>query len=151
MDAARFDRLTLSFAEGRSRRGVLASVAAGLAALGVDPGLDAEAKRRKKKGKKKKNKKCKNGKKRCNGKCVNLNKNSELCGSCGNVCPPGTSCQNGSCTCLTECCANSDCVGSEVCQNGACIGGCPNECCQQSDCPPETPTCIGGSCCTNCT
>jgi hypothetical protein len=41
-----------------------------------------------------------------NGGCVNTAKDILNCGSCGNVCPPGASCNNGTCTCgsgLTFC------------------------------------------------
>lgn len=162
MDADRFDRLTLSFAEIRARRGLLRSAAAavvGLAGLtglgGPGFGSDPEvAANRKKKGKSQNKKKCKGkNKKKCNGICAKIKKDPENCGDCGIVCPDDApSCQKGSCTCLDECCVDEDCEGTEVCQSGSCV--CLDECCVDEDCPTggvcdPNGTCDCGQCCFN--
>lgn len=164
MDTDRFDYLTRSFAISDSRRGIMKLAAAGLAALGIDSALADEAGAAKcvkpgrrcktRNGKKKCCRgskcvgttcQCKGNKEQCGKQCVNLNNNSKNCGSCGNPCPSGSSCESGLCTndCPDECCANSDCPGTEVCQDGSCT--CTTECCRHSDCS-GSEICQGGSC-----
>jgi hypothetical protein len=41
---------------------------------------------------------CNQGYTLCNGRCVNLQTNTDHCGSCGHVCPVGQSCGNGVCS-----------------------------------------------------
>jgi hypothetical protein len=73
----------------------------------------------------------------CNGACVPIS--NENCGTCGEVCTGGQTCQNGQCTCpsgQTDCsgtcknlntdqlnCGGCGTVCTGVCQNGACT--CP--------------------------
>jgi hypothetical protein len=40
---------------------------------------------------------CPEGKSRCGDRCVNLKRNENHCGSCGNRCAPGEECDNGEC------------------------------------------------------
>jgi hypothetical protein len=40
---------------------------------------------------------CPEGQRRCNDRCVNLDRNENHCGSCGNRCAPGEECDNGEC------------------------------------------------------
>gem|GEM_PF-2379465 len=63
----------------------------------------------------------------CMGMCMDLRANFTNCGTCGNVCPNGSTCQNGECTCSN---------GLEIC-NGVCVdinnsathcGACGNPC-----------------------
>ncbi|SRR5579871_1667136 len=75
----------------------------------------------------------------CGGICTDTSNDRNNCGVCGNVCPPGVTCHNGTCGCLpgqTNCsgtcrdisidpqncgaCGNACGVGM-VCQNGACV------------------------------
>jgi hypothetical protein len=80
----------------------------------------------------------------CSGTCASLNSDNANCGACGNACPAGNVCSNGSCqlSCqqgLDDCsgtCANlmSDtancgacgtaCAAGEVCSNGQCALSC---------------------------
>jgi hypothetical protein len=41
---------------------------------------------------------CPSGQTKCKGTCVNLQTNSQNCGSCGHVCASGQVCCNGTCT-----------------------------------------------------
>ena len=128
MDSDHFDGLTRTFALAKTRRaalgGLLAWGVAGVAILAAD---DAAA------GKKK----CPKGKKRCGGRCRNLKIDPANCGRCGNRCPTGGQCQNGSCTCPT---GETDCEGTCVnlfvdAQN---CGACGNDCIQDE--------CFHGAC-----
>ena len=75
----------------------------------------------------------------CGGICTDTSHDRNNCGACGNVCPPGVSCSNGTCGCLpgqTICsgtcrdtrsdpqncgaCGNACGVG-QICRGGACV------------------------------
>ena len=64
------------------------------------------------------------------GTCVNLSSDRTNCGTCGNVCPAGQGCSNG--TCAAPCGGFSGCGGS-----AALNGGCPSG------------TVVCGNCCTD--
>lgn len=75
---------------------------------------------------------CGSGQTYCSGRCVDLTNDANHCGSCGNVCGAGTSCQNGTCT--SE---SGSCGGGGVMCNGVCTfleydphncGACGNDC-----------------------
>lgn len=87
---------------------------------------------------------CPPGLTHCGVLCVDLTTDPGNCGSCGNACPTGASCQNGSCSCP---------AGQTAC-GGMCVNTSsdPNNCgiCGMS-CPPginsgTPPTCCGGVC-----
>ena len=111
MDGSRFDHLARRWA---TRRTAIGGLVAGLAGLA---GLDAEAKRKRKRNetatmpgrvsgthavlsekKKKKKKKCKGGTIKCGKKlCVNASTDARNCGACGNACGSGQACVGGAC------------------------------------------------------
>jgi hypothetical protein len=95
---------------------------------------------------------CPGGSTLCNGVCVNLLWNSQNCGSCGNACPEGLVCQNGSC---------APCTGGLTYCWGICrdILNDPNFCgttCENAVYCGEFYVCVGGQCqpadppCTDC-
>jgi hypothetical protein len=64
----------------------------------------------------------------CNGTCIDTNVDLLNCGACGNVCPLGKACINGTCTCLpgqTPC--NGTCTDTsfDLRNCGACGNVCP--------------------------
>ena len=73
---------------------------------------------------------CPSGTTNCGGTCVNLTTfqtDPQNCGTCGNICPPGTACSSGECLSLCSggqscCCQCSYC---QVDENGFCIPGAP--------------------------
>ncbi len=81
---------------------------------------------------------CLPGQMLCNGTCVDTSVDVLNCGACGNVCPLGKACNNGTCSCL---------AGLNLC-NGTCTdtsfdlrncGKCGNIC-------PPGKDCIKGEC-----
>jgi hypothetical protein len=95
----------------------------------------------------------------CGGRCVDLNNDSNNCGTCGNICGGGTACVNGTCTgggnecpdgqtrcgdvCVNLSTDDSNCGAcGNVCQNGA---TCSNGICSGGgeDCPSGTARCNG--------
>ena len=62
----------------------------------------------------------------CDGKCVDMMRNPNACGGCGNVCKKKESCIDGICQTKTEeknCCGDAckQCESNEKCSNGKCI------------------------------
>ncbi len=116
MDDGHFDLLTVSFADLRSRRGMVRVLATGaLAALGLLSVSSGEA-RKKKKGNKKKPQ-CQESETLCGNQCVDLDTNPKHCGECDKECDPGQNCLFGDCvdTCSPVCaspevCCVADCV-----------------------------------------
>jgi hypothetical protein len=81
---------------------------------------------------------CPEGKSRCGDRCVNLDRNENHCGSCGNRCPEGSECVGGTCDaapcidvpteqpCCRPCCCTClyfDEAGNDV---SSCLGGYPD-------------------------
>lgn len=107
MDGSRFDTLTRSLGDPRSRRGALASLVGGtLGLLGL---TETTAKKKKGKGNNKKRRRgrggqttapapaCAEGQTTCGGQCVLLTSDPQHCGACGTVCPAGNTCISGVC------------------------------------------------------
>lgn len=83
---------------------------------------------------------CPSGQTLCGGVCVDLNSNSNHCGSCGNTCPPGKICIGGACSCppgFVNCAGN--CVNLNT--DGNNCGACGQTC-------PPGKVCVGGICST---
>ena len=151
MDADRFDTLSRSLTEFRSRRTTLASLLGG--ALGLVGLAGAEAK-----------KKCQPCKKRKNGKCKGKKPDGTACpggaclgGSCvaaaatgGNGCPDGQRPCGTACILAGQCCTDTDCPTGATCCGRLCVettsdprhcGNCTTTC-------SAGTTCSGGRCCT---
>ncbi|MGH8327355.1 MAG: hypothetical protein ACRET2_11375 [Steroidobacteraceae bacterium] len=84
---------------------------------------------------------CPSGQTKCNGQCVDLESDTNNCGSCGNVCVSPSNCQNGQCQLVCEACGSGhQSPGMQVCVVGGaaqCVdtwtdpdncGGCGNVC-----------------------
>ena len=82
---------------------------------------------------------CPTGTTDCNGQCVDPNtffNTNQDCGSCGNACSGGKTCQNGQCRCP------NNCTGAQILNESTCT----------CECPPDTTLCWNGSCVSsNCT
>src|SRR5262245_44992354 len=136
-----FDELAKVLAEDVSRREALRRVGSVLAgALLAATGLGS-ASGQGRGGGGGGSKGCPSGQTKCKGKCVNLQSDSQNCGSCGHGCASGQVCCSGTCTPLgtnANCaaCGNA-CPAGSSCVNGQCSGasGCPAG---QTDC--------GGAC-----
>jgi hypothetical protein len=113
MGADRFDDLTKALAAGASRRGMLRAVVAAvggtvLANLARGSALAQPPS-------------CPAGRTRCEGVqgCVNLQNDPRNCGQCGNRCPPGARCAQGTCleACLPPVCGSAapQCGSIETC------------------------------------
>jgi hypothetical protein len=50
----------------------------------------------------------------CNGACANLKTDNANCGRCGNACPDGASCVQGSCQCASGTLCNGACVDTKT-------------------------------------
>ncbi|RME30307.1 MAG: hypothetical protein D6806_00395 [Deltaproteobacteria bacterium] len=75
----------------------------------------------------------------CGDVCVDTNNDSANCGGCGNACPTGTTCINGTCGCSgadVEMCGG-ECVNTKT--NNEHCGGCNRPC-------PTGATCNQGAC-----
>jgi len=70
----------------------------------------------------------------CNGRVVPLNDRVN-CGTCGNVCPIGSTCENGSCECPDGLCPDAG-VGPECLEDGDCNDGivCTEDTCIEQRC-----------------
>src|SRR5687768_15838555 len=119
MDADRFDALSRSLTDARSRRTALASLLGGTLGL---VGLTKTAAK----------KTCPPCKKRKKGKCKKKKPDGSACagGTCqrgvcqptpgpGDPCPGQTLC-DGVCISTDECCTRADCPAGSLCCNGAC-------------------------------
>jgi hypothetical protein len=81
---------------------------------------------------------CGHGYASCSGNCVEILSNEAHCGSCTKTCPPGLTCDNGSCSCpgTLELCP-AGCIDITTDENHC--GGC-NVPCSPSE------TCVAGHC-----
>jgi hypothetical protein len=124
MDPTRFDTLTRSLTRGAkaspTRRAVLATLAAALAAVGGGhlPATETAAKKKCKK---------KSGKLKCDGVCIDPQTDFNNCGTCGNVCGQGQTCNGGTCVGGGGDCDGVDCPANTLCENGNCVAA-PNRC-----------------------
>ena len=73
----------------------------------------------------------------------------QTCGTCDNACPPGTTCNNGSCNCGAggPCSPNLTCCADTQNDNNNC-GGCGNTCTNGTNC--HSGTCSCGVTCPEC-
>jgi hypothetical protein len=164
MDAERFDSLSRTLTDARSRRGALAALLG--SPLGLFGFAETAAKKKRKKKKKKKSPV------RCTPQCAGKVCGDDGCGAtCGVACGGGQVCQDGRCVCanggvpcLSRCCApgqvcldNASCA--TVCMGETCPAGCscsfasvegpqhcgalvsdcgqfPQECTSTAQCPP---------------
>lgn len=99
---------------------------------------------------------CGSGQMMCSSGCKDLSTDQQNCGTCGNACAAGQTCQGGQCLCsagLLACggsCVASDathcggcstmCASGQVCANNACAASCPAGQAQCTDgaCVPPT-------------
>ena len=122
MDPTRFDTVIRTFGThtGATRRTVLATLAA-LAAVGGSHLPATEAK----------GKKCRrrSGKLKCDGVCIDPQTDFSNCGTCGNVCGQGQTCQGGTCTGGGGGgdCDGVDCPANTTCEGGNCVAR-PDRC-----------------------
>ena len=183
MNQTRLDALARALAGGMTRRSALA-VLAGIAAVAL-PGEDISAKKRKRRCRKdsppgqccrKKGGEitcaCKEGRESCSDACVDLRRDPDHCGACGNPCPINESCVDGACVCgdfgeigPATCCAGAesymiaaaasyqctpetertDCYLGWTCCAGRCMldGGSCAVCAADSDCAGGELCCDG--------
>ena len=98
---------------------------------------------------------CATGEARCGGQCVSIRDNAMHCGGCGNACPAGNVCVNG--TCMQSCpgaqtlCNGTLCVslGTDRANCGACGNVCPTgQVCSNGactlECASNLQTCTAG-------
>ena len=81
---------------------------------------------------------CVIGKTECDGSCVDIKTDESNCGSCGNKCPEGMSCEDGNCACpngKTEC--DGSCIDIKTDESNC--GSCGNKC-------PDVMSCEDGNC-----
>ena len=105
----------------------------------------------------------------CSSGCKDLSTDQQNCGTCGNACAAGQSCQGGQCLCsagLLACagsCVASDathcgscttmCAGGQVCAANACAASCPTgqaQCADGACVPPNGGTALHCGGCNPC-
>jgi hypothetical protein len=92
---------------------------------------------------------CMNGRIGCNGTCVDATTDNNNCGTCGTVCPAGTTCTGGQCQCLSgQTLCGGKCVNTNQDLNncGACGTICPT-----SGGTGLPRNCVSGACSLGCT
>jgi len=129
MDTQRFDDLTRGLIAGPSRRGLLRTFLGTVVAFtGATAVASPMVEARKRKRKKKKKKTCGSGETRCGNQCVDLQADPLNCGSCGNSCANRLLCVNDQC--VDQC---GGCLVGQVCDNTTCT--CPAQACAQATDP----------------
>jgi collagen triple helix repeat protein/stigma-specific protein Stig1 len=88
---------------------------------------------------------CAGGGTACNGVCEILTANAYNCGTCGNACPSGQACNNGSCGSV---CGTGFIVCGNSCAN---VSTDPNNCGTCGNACPSGQSCVSGACTTSCT
>jgi len=161
MNATHFDEIATELAKTRviTRRATLGGMLGGVLGMLAREGTSAGKRKSKRKA-------CKKSQTRCKKACVNLNTDSQNCGSCGNQCASGEQCLNGRCfsddTCpfAQEACPNfrrcgiedSDCFcgtttgGANVCFQDEDFCELPRPCQSNNDCD-EGRVCVDTSLC----
>jgi hypothetical protein len=149
----RFDELAKALAQGVSRREALRRLGGGMAgallmSLGVGNAWGQAGGG---------GRPCPNpGEIRCDGVCVNPRTDPDNCGRCGNLCPAGVTCVNGTCGGPTGGCPSGQtrcsgtcvnlatdffncgscrhaCAAGQFCSRGSCVNACSNP----VDCPSD--------------
>ena len=86
---------------------------------------------------------CPEGQARCNDRCVNLDRNENHCGACGNRCAEGEECVDGMCQ-GGPCPSGTTLIGTQCCPDAqVCTTGTSATCCAADQvCVPHlTPPC----------
>lgn len=159
MEAEQFDRLSRSFREPGTRRGlmrhlVVLPVFGVLLSTELEESPAAKRARRRKQRRRKARRSCPGSKERCSGACVDTDADPRNCGECGRRCQVNQVCDNGECICVNR---ERDCVGkfaSWQCCNAESTFSCscslvdytdPLNCnvdIPEADCPPAQ-RCVG--------
>lgn len=178
MDASHLVARMRAIAEAPTRRAVLrglAALAPGTVLAPLFAPLEAQARRKKQKGNKKKKRpknarpSCAGGLTRCGGACVDATTNAANCGGCGRTCGQSQNCTGGACvpvpptcsdgvrngdesdvdcggSCAAKCADGKACGADPDCQSGHCVSAVCRECATAGHCGAGRD-CVGNRCC----